>query len=297
MNYTNLNDNSCTELRNNSFFGNCTQKIEKIEILGMGCIPIFQSEFIEIWEVIVFDYMRFRTITSHRNFITNSPIAITIPNPIRKAPTMVISDEPRSGSIIFPPVNAENPNRIKNGGVPYAITLPTNSIGILFASPKCHIWFFVCSHQAILLRCEPSLLSPIDKTLKSHPVRSRVPTLTKGVMAPSCPFQLFHYSFTRNEKQLMPAPINILASHPLCKGCKSKGCFLLMGLFYAKENAIWWFKVLYLTIQSWRDCLFNDGLFYNLFSRQPSYHSPCFGNNLKLVPEDMGSSVQSSKDR
>jgi len=106
--------------KNNEIIDDCTQKIEKIEIFGMGCTlatKILQSEFSDKWEVIVFDYIRFRTITSHQIFVYNSTIPIPIPIASRATP-----------NARFPIRYAENPRTISKGGTPYATTFTTMSI-------------------------------------------------------------------------------------------------------------------------------------------------------------------------
>jgi hypothetical protein len=122
----------------------------------MGCtITVFQSVFSEYLGAITFVLSQTKVIAPYMNFRINSPTAIAIPITIRIAPTIVTSDEPISDSISLPLVYAENPNKTNNGGVPYAITFPISSIGIILVigcAPPIASRFvyglFFCSHQA-----------------------------------------------------------------------------------------------------------------------------------------------------
>jgi hypothetical protein len=59
--------------------------------------PVFRE--MRYWGVVTFVPSQIKVITPYLNFKISSPIAIAIPIPIRSAPTVVTSDEPKSGSI------------------------------------------------------------------------------------------------------------------------------------------------------------------------------------------------------
>jgi len=50
----NFDDYLGLKKRKKLFFGNCLKKIEKTEILGMGCTYVFQSRFSKYGGVVVF---------------------------------------------------------------------------------------------------------------------------------------------------------------------------------------------------------------------------------------------------
>ena len=193
-----------TKIRKKSFIGNFlkiitqSKKIEKIDIFGIGCThttKLYQSQFSYNWGVIVF-YFTISAITPHLNFSNNSAIPIPIPMTMRSPPNAVIpSDVPKASSANLPPVYAENPRMISNGGVPYATALADNAIFVM-ALPLVPNRFFVRSHQANLLRGESSShISQQDKSNNSQKLNAG-----NLLIHPSKSVSPFCFTFSRGEQ-------------------------------------------------------------------------------------------------
>lgn|GEM_PF-6919405 len=230
--------------------------------------PVFRE--MRYWGVVTFVPSQIKVITPYLNFRISSPIAIAIPTPIRSAPTVVTSDEPKSGSIIFPPVYAENPNRISNGGVPYATTFPTNSIfGIVFKekfappiAPRFVYGFFVFPRQVIDIGGESSCNSLTNRTQKSDIKILRAYALNRGEDAlSSYSSSSLCISFTVRKKQLLPAPYTsmCLTIHTLMDAI-ALAVFSNMIIFYDVVC-----NINLLSLSTWRITLKKNMIIFYIF--------------------------------